>query len=179
MIVQVAIFVPVALVALYAVRASRQRHPSLESVIEELRRLDRGRFDQERLAALSSSWQHTTEELDALRRKLSEVVGGVRGFMAMRHNAALINQMLEFFSEPVDGEQDEEVPRLITEIAGMVISVRSRTVAAIIEAMARPMFRFPFHGMQAVAEYRELVNTVYQLVIITQPRMVERLEFVL
>lgn len=172
---QFAIFVCFIAIAFATILlASRHRHSNLDGLIHEL-----CRFDQERLALLARAWQGTSEELNVTRRDLLSTVGGPLGFLNMRRNAAVMIAMLKFFPDPLDGERDDELPELITDITRRAILVRSRAGAAILESLALPLFKFPFHGMQAISEYHELVNRFYQVVTITEPRMVERLEFVL
>lgn len=171
----VPILAALSLLTLALIFRNARRRKDLDSLISELRK-----FDQERLALMAKQWKTTSESIAVNRRDLKATVGGPKGFIGMRKNASVIISMLEFFPEPVDGQADDpELTELIREIMQRAVEVRKTAGAAALEAIALPLFKVPYHGMQAVCEYHYLVGLFYQVVCLTQPKMVEKLEFVI
>jgi hypothetical protein len=171
----VPIIAALSLLILAVLLKNARRRKDFDSLISELRR-----FDQEQLGLMAKQWKATRESIAVNRKDLKAVIGGPRGFLDMRKNAAVILRMLEFFPEPIDGPADDpELQELITGIMQRALEVRKTAGAAMLESIALPLFKVPYHGMQAVYEYHLLVGLFYQVVMLTQPKMVEKLEFVI
>lgn len=165
-----------AILAIIFVVARRHRHTNLDSLLCELKK-----FEQEQMLHLAKDWTETSERIDADRAQMMKLIGGPRGFLNMRKNSAIVLRMLEFFPEPIDGDRsDAQLRTLAKEIRDLAVKIQISAIIAMFEAIAvRVLPVVPFHGMKTISEYQKMIDTFYQLVWMTQPRMVERLEFVL
>ncbi len=170
------VFAALAILIIIFLVARRQRHTDLEGLISELKK-----FEQERMLHLTKGWTDLSDRVTTTRKEMLELIGGPIGFISMRNNAVVILRMLEYFPEPVDGMSDDpELAGLVKEIHSLAVNMQQKTIMAALESLViKAVPLVPFHGMKTISDYQKMVDLFYQLVCLTQPQMVERLEFVL